>query len=72
MKRATILKKMRLNALGSSICSVGITLVQVLFLYITGALIIYDINAHVVGIIITLYLGSFLGLFAILHFTSTR
>ena len=72
MKRANLIKRIKLNALGSAICSIGITVVQIVLLYVTGYVVLHDLNARVILLVIQLYAGSFAGLFGILHYTSTK
>jgi hypothetical protein len=71
MRRHLLLNRIKTTAIGTAICSVATTLAQVAILYLTGGIIIHDFNAQLVRVIVSLYIGSFAGLFSIIHFTST-
>ena len=71
MKTARLLKRIKLNAIGSAICSLGIMGVQLVILWASGSLN-FTIDAHVMRIMIQMYVGSFTGLFSVLHLSSTK
>ena len=71
MKKSNLLKQLRINAIGSLLCSVSITAVQVALLASTGTLAL-TLDGQVLRILMQMYVGSFTGLFGILYLSSTK
>ena len=71
MKKEYIIKRIKLNALGSAICSIGVMILQLIILWASGSLS-FTLDAHIIRIIVQMYIGSFTGLFTVLHLSSTK
>jgi Co/Zn/Cd efflux system component len=71
MKKVKLMRQIKLNAIGSAICSIGVIMLQIIILWTTGSLH-FTIDAHVVRVMVQLYAGSFMGLFSVLQLSSTK
>ncbi len=71
MKKIRLMRQIKLNALGSAICSLGVIILQIIILSTTGSLH-FTLDAHVVRVMVQMYAGSFLGLFSVLQLSSTK